>query len=89
MTRQRPKRGVLCSISALGVLIAMTLNIGGTDEFTPLIRRLAFVFLVAALIAFAVGCALHKRNAWWSVLAGGGIGLAVGFAILFWAVSNI
>ena len=89
MRSQRVKSGVAAAVSALAVLSAMSLNIGGINHFASIIEGAGLLFLAFASVAFILGLFLARYRLRWSILTGGAIGLLSGFGIVLYALSNV
>ncbi len=89
MLSKRAKSGFAAGASALGVLLAMSLNIGGIDGFYSIVTSLAFLFSGAVFVAFVLGCFTSQIRLRWNVLEGAMIGLLTGFGVLLIVLRNI
>jgi len=89
MLSKRSTSGVAAGASALAVLLAMSLNIGGINNFNSIVTGLGLFFLAATLAAFVLGLFTFRIRLRWTVLAGAAVGLLAGFGVLFVILQNI
>lgn len=85
----RIKTGLIAGIAAVLTLFAMSLNIGGIDSITSIIRDLSGLFLLSAMLAFGFGLFLCHRHLKWSAFAGISIGLLCGWLIVIFVTAKI
>ena len=88
MRSKKIKSGIVAGASAIVVLLAMSLNIGGADHFGSIVADLGLLFTVFASGAFILGLFLARFRIRWSVLCGAVIGLISGFGIVLSALSK-
>ncbi len=89
MLTKKSKSGLVAGTTAFVVLLAMSLNIGGLDNFLSIVTGLGLIFLAVAAVAFILGYFISQIRLRWVALAGAVIGLLSGFGIVIWAVSGI
>jgi hypothetical protein len=85
----RIKAALASAAAALLVLLAMSLNIGGVDNFVSIITGCGALFLGVAFTAAGIGCFLASQRMRWSLIAGALAGLLGGWIIVLWIVSHI
>ncbi len=81
--------GFIAGMSAILALLAMSLNIGGLDNFTTIVRGFWILFAMVGLLAFGLGLLLYKLRSRWSAAVGAAAGLLGGFLIVISVVSRI
>jgi hypothetical protein len=81
--------GLVAGIASVLTLLAMSLNIGGLDNITSIIRDFGVLFSIAAMLAFGCGLFLYKLRLRWSAVAGAATGLLCGFLIVIFVTSRI
>ena len=89
MPSNRSKSGLAAGTSALIVLLAMSLNIGGLDLVISIVSNFGLLFSIVTLFSFVAGLLFVRFRLRWSVLSGAVIGLISGFGIVFFVVSKI
>ncbi len=55
MLTKKSKSGLVAGTAAVAVLLAMSLNIGGLDNFLSIVTGLGLIFLAVAAVAFILG----------------------------------
>ena len=89
MQSKKIQSGLAAGISAIVVILAMSLNIGGIDNFGSIVKGFGLLFFAFASAAFVLGLFLARFRVRWSVLSGAVIGLLCGFGVVIYVVSQI
>jgi hypothetical protein len=89
MLTKKSKSGLVAGTAAITVLLAMSLNIGGLDNFFSIVTGFGLIFLAVAMAAFILGFFISQIRLRWIAFAGAVIGLLSGFWIVISVVSGI
>lgn len=87
--QSKVKSGLTAGITAIAVLFAMSLIIGGVGEFFGIVMDLGLLFLAISVLSFIFGIFFSNCKLIWSFLVGAATGLICGLLIVFYIVSGI
>lgn len=85
----RGKNAASAATTAMIALVALSLWIGGAQEFAGIVRGFMPLFLLIFFIALVLGAFLRARRIRWSLLLGALSGIAGGAAIVWHVMSQI